>query len=79
MDVLDPPGSSRGLSEMKNRLKYFVSASFISLLVGILSLYYTLRGSRTHMTMDIAAESNVLDVKYPIADLAILFQGRDIE
>jgi hypothetical protein len=31
------------------------------------------------MTMDIAAESNVLDVKYPIADLAILFQGRDIE
>ena len=31
------------------------------------------------MSMDVAAESNVLDVKHPIPDLAILFQGRDIE
>jgi hypothetical protein len=29
--------------------------------------------------MDIAAESNVLDVKHPIPDLSILFEGRDIE
>ncbi len=60
-------------------LKYLVSASFISLVLGFIALYYTLYGSRTHMSMDIAAESNVLDIKHPIGDLAILFQGRDIE
>jgi hypothetical protein len=60
-------------------LKYFISASFIGIIVGVLGIYYTLRSSRTHLSMDIAAESNVLDLKHPIADLAILFQGRDIE
>jgi hypothetical protein len=64
---------------VRRGLKYFVSASFLSLVLGFLSIYYTLRGSRTHMSMDIAAESNVLDVRHPIPDLAILFQGRDIE
>lgn len=63
----------------RNFLKYFVSASFLSLVLGGLGIYYTVRGSRTHLSMDIAAESNVLDVRHPIPDLAILFQGRDIE
>jgi hypothetical protein len=63
----------------RSRLKYFLSASFVSLVLGFLGLYYTLRGSRTHLTMDIASESNVLDVKHPIADLLILFEGRNIE
>jgi hypothetical protein len=65
--------------QWRSRLKYFLSASFISLVLGFLGLYYTLRGSRTHLIMDIAAESNVLDVKHPIADLSILFEGRGIE
>jgi hypothetical protein len=60
-------------------LKYFVSAGFVSLVLGVFGLYYTVRGSRTHLSMDIAAESNVLDVKHSVPDLAILFQGRDIE
>ncbi len=59
--------------------KYFVSASFISIALGFLGLYYTLRGTRTHLSMDIAAESNVLDVRHPISDLAIYFQGTDID
>jgi TolB-like protein len=33
--------------------------------------YYTLRGSRTHLTVDIAAESNVLDIKRPVSDLSM--------
>jgi len=63
----------------KRFVKYFVSASFISLLLGVLGIYYTLRGNRTHLSMDIAAESNVLDVKHSVPEMAILFQGRDIE
>jgi len=59
--------------------KYFVSASFIGIVLGVVSVYYTLRGTRTHLSMDIAAESNVLDVRHPIPGLSILFQGRDIE
>jgi hypothetical protein len=59
--------------------RYFVSASFISIALGFLGLYYTLRGTRTHLSMDIAAESNVLDVRHPISDLAIYFQGTDID
>lgn len=58
--------------------KYLVSASFLGLLIGLLSIYFTLRERRTHFTMDIAAESNVLDVLHPIPELSILFQGQDI-
>lgn len=83
MTSLTEPNSEKEFSATGRRwwkrLKYFVSASFIGLVLGFLSLYYTLRGSRTHLTMDITAESNVLDVKHPIADLSILFEGKDIE
>ena len=65
--------------KMFQRLKYFVSASFIGILIGLVGLYYTLRDRETHMSVDIAAESNVLDVLHPISDLAIVFQGQDIE
>ena len=61
--------------------KYFVSAGFISLVLGVFGLYYTVRGSwGTHLSLDIAAESNVyLTLSTLVPDLAILFQGRDIE
>ena len=61
------------------RFKYFVSASFLSLVLGFLGIYYTLRSTPTHLTFDIAAESNVLDVRHPVSDLSIVFQGKDIE
>ena len=64
---------------MKKFLNYFISASFLSLILGGVGIYYTVRGSRTHLSMDIAAESNVLDVRHPIPELAIIFQGKDIE
>jgi hypothetical protein len=64
---------------LKKLWKYFVSASFIGIVIGVVGLYYTLRGSRTHLSMDIASESNVLDVRHPISDLAVLFQGRNID
>ena len=61
------------------RFRYFISASFLSLVLGLLGIYYTLRSTRTHLTMDVAGESNVLDVRHPIPDLSIMFQGKDIE
>ena len=64
---------------LKRFSKYFISASFLGLVIAIVSFYYEVHGNRVHMSMDIAAESNVLDVKHPIPDLAVLFQGRDIE
>jgi hypothetical protein len=63
----------------KKIFKYFVSASFVGLLLSGIGIYVSLRGTRTHLSMDVAAESNVLDVRHPVADLAILFEGRDIE
>jgi hypothetical protein len=67
------------MDKLKGLFKYFVSASFIGIAIGLVSLYYEWRGNVTHMSIDIAAESNVLDVRHPMADLSILFQGRDIE
>jgi hypothetical protein len=64
---------------IKRLRKYFVSASFIGILIGLVSLYYTLRDRQTQLTIDIASESNVLDVLHPIPDLAIVFQGQDLE
>jgi len=61
------------------RLKYFLSASFLSLLLGLIAFYYTLRGARTNLVVDVAAESNVLDVHAPVKQLAVLFQGQDIQ
>jgi len=60
-------------------MRYIVSASFLGLIVGVLGLYYTLRASRTHLAIDITAESNVLDVRTSVKNLAVLFQGRDIQ
>jgi hypothetical protein len=64
-----------------NRIKYITSASVLvlTILLGVLGIYFTLRDRKTHLTMDIAAESNVLDVLHPISDLSIQFLGRDIE
>ena len=64
---------------MIKRLKYVFSASFVGILIGLVSLYYTLRDRQTHLIIDIAAESNVLDVLHPVPDLAIMFQGNDLE
>ncbi len=61
------------------RLKYLLSASFLSLILGLFALYYTLRGSRTNLVVDVAAESNVLDVRTQVKQLAVLFQGQDIQ
>jgi len=67
------------MGNLKKSVKYIVSASFLGLVIGLISIYLQFRGTRTHMSMDVAAESNVLDVKHPIPDLSIFFQGRDIE
>jgi len=67
------------MDKLKGFFKYVVSASFVGILISLIGLYYELRGTVTHMSMDIAAETNVLDVRHPMPDLAILFQGRDIE
>jgi hypothetical protein len=66
------------VGKLKGFFKYIVSASFVGIVISLLGLYYELRGNVTHMSMDIAAESNVLDVLHPMPDLSILFQGRDI-
>ena len=66
-------------SKVQNFAKYVVSASFLGLILGVLGLYYTLRSGRTLLVVDVAAESNVLDVRTAVKDLAILFQGRDIQ
>jgi len=60
-------------------MKYFLSASFLSLALGVIALYYTLRSNRTNLVVDVIAESNVLDVRTSVKDLAVLFRGQDIQ
>jgi hypothetical protein len=67
------------MPKLRTLRKNLISGTAIGILIGAIGLYYELWGSRTHMTVDIAAESNVLDVKHPLPELTILFQGKDLE
>ena len=73
------PNGRQPKSMFKRLLKYFLSASFIGIIIGLVGLYYELRERQTHLTVDVTAETNVLDIVHPIPDLTILFQGHDIE
>ena len=61
------------------KAKFLLSASFLSLIIGLVALYYTVRGTKTSLVVDVTSESNVMDVRTPLKDLAILFQGQDIQ
>jgi hypothetical protein len=61
------------------KVKFILSASFLSLLIGLVALYYTVRRTRTNLVVDVTSESNVMDVRTPIKDLSILSQGQDIQ
>ena len=61
------------------QLKYLISASFLSLVIGVLALFFELRSGITNLTADVAAESNVLDVRTSVPELAVLFRGQDIQ
>jgi len=61
------------------QLKYLVSASFLSLILGLFALYYELRANKINLVADVVAESNVLDVRTAVKDLSVLFQGKDIQ
>src|SRR5713226_2669678 len=61
------------------KAKFLLSASFLSLIIGLVALYYTVRGTKTSLVVDVTSESNVMDVRTPLKDLSILFQGQDIQ
>ena len=61
------------------KAKFILSASFLSLVIGLIALYYTVRRTRTNLVVDVTSESNVMDVRTPLRDLSILFQGQDIQ
>jgi hypothetical protein len=61
------------------KAKFLLSASFLSLVIGLVALYYTVRRTRTNLVVDVTSESNVMDVRTPRKDLSILFQGQDIQ
>lgn len=61
------------------KIKFILSASFLSLIIGLIALYYTIRGTKISLVADVTAESNVMDVRTPLRDLAILFQGEDVQ
>jgi hypothetical protein len=64
---------------IKQKIKFLISASFWGIVIGLIALYYTVRGTRTNLVVDVVSESNVMDVRTPLKDLSILFQGQDIQ
>jgi len=56
-----------------------VSASFLGLVIGVVALFFELRSGITNLTVDVVAESNVLDVRASLPELAVLFRGQDIQ
>jgi hypothetical protein len=64
---------------IRQKVKFLISASFWGIVIGLVALYYTVRGTRTSLIVDVISESNVMDVRTPLKDLAILFQGQDIQ
>src|SRR5260370_24985188 len=61
------------------KAKYLLSASFLSLIVALLTFYYEVQRTKTNLVVDVLSESNVMDVRTPLKDLSILFQGSDIQ
>ena len=64
---------------IRQKIKFLISASFWGIVIGLVALYYTLRGTPTNLVVDVVSESNVMDVRTPLKDLSILFQGQDIQ
>src|SRR5260370_25256979 len=61
------------------KAKYLLSASFLSLIVALLTFYYEVQRTKTNLVVDVLSESNVMDVRTPLKDLSILFQCSDIQ
>src|SRR5260370_21283770 len=64
---------------VRQKIKFLISASFWGIVIGLVALYYTVRGTRTNRVVEVGSESNVTEVRTPFKDLAILFQGQDIQ
>jgi hypothetical protein len=64
---------------IRQGIKFLISASFWGIVIGLVALYYTVRGTRTSLVVDVVSESNVMDVRTPLKELSIVFQGQDIQ
>src|SRR6266568_4549627 len=67
------------MTSIWSKAKFILSASSLSLVIGLIALYYTVRRTRTNLVVDVTSELNVMDVRTPLKDLSILFQGQDIQ
>jgi hypothetical protein len=59
------------------KAKFILSASFLSLVIGLVALYYTVRRTRTNLVVDVTSESNVMDVRTPLSNLIGQLSGFD--
>lgn len=68
----------RILKSIVDIFPWHVISVLIALFFGITTIYLALREIKPNISFNIIAEANVLDVRKPLKDLTILFQGNNI-
>lgn len=68
----------RPLMDALVRVEKRYAIGLLSLFLGVIGIYITLEEKRTELTLDIAGETNVLDVRAPMRSLSITYQGVNI-
>ena len=61
---------------------WVVVLTFVSVGIGIFGVvltFLTLQEPETHLTFEIINDTNVLDVRRPLADLKVVFRGKDVQ
>lgn len=64
---------------LERRYSWGVIGAMLAVFFGVPGLYALFHDTKASVSIEILADSNVLDVKRTVQDLSILFQGEDIE
>ena len=64
------------LRAMEKKFALALVGVILAIIFGLVSLYSLFHVRRPHIALEITNESNVLDVKKPVEDLVVSFQGQ---
>jgi hypothetical protein len=56
----------------------WIGWSSLSVLIGLIALFFTIDFKKTEVRMFILSDTNLVDVKSPLSDLQILYNGKDL-
>src|SRR5260221_5592526 len=72
-------GLRQSLLFLERHFAWGVIAFVTGTLIGAAGLYYTLHERRANVSVQVISQFDILDVRQPLPDLSISFQGNDIQ